>query len=133
MGSPLESPGHCSHLGGRNRVIEPVHQPRPARHLCPLPESGLPQKKILGTELKVPQVQPEEGPAPFFKYSPPQRRLGSGEGKEAKLPLLDFDLEALPELGPEVDHFLQESAGSSEEETGIGPLQNPWWKNTRGG
>ena len=27
-----------------------------------------------------------------------------------------MDLEALPELGPEVDHFLQEPAGSSGEE-----------------
>ena len=35
-----------------------------------------------------------------------------------KLPLLDFDLEPLPELGPEVDHFLQELAGSSEEDDG---------------
>ena len=35
---------------------------------------------------------------------------------EAKLPLLDFDLDRLPELGPEVDHFLQEPAGSLEED-----------------
>ena len=56
---------------------------------------------------------PEESPAPFFEYSPPWRGPESGEDEEA---LLDFDLEALPELGPEVDHFLQELAGSSEEE-----------------
>ena len=61
-------------------------------------------------------MPPEEGPAPFFKYSPLQRGPGSGEDKEAELPLLDFDLEDLPELGPEVNHFLQELAGSSEEE-----------------
>ena len=61
-------------------------------------------------------MQPEESPALFFKYSPPQRSPGSGEDEEAKLPLLDFDLEVLPELGPKVDHFLQKSAGSSEEE-----------------
>ena len=56
---------------------------------------------------------PEESPAPFFEYSPPRRGLESGEDKEA---LLDFDLEAPSELGPEVDHFLQEPAGSLEEE-----------------
>ena len=61
-------------------------------------------------------VWPEESPAPFFKYSPPQRGPGSGEEEKAKLALLDFDLEALPKLGPEVDHFLQELAGSLEEE-----------------
>ena len=59
---------------------------------------------------------PEESPSPFFKYSPSQRGPGSGENKEAELALLDFDLEALLELGPEVNHFLQESAGSWEEE-----------------
>ena len=55
----------------------------------------------------------EESPAPFFEYSPPWRGPESEEAEEA---LLDFDLEALPELGPEVDCFLQEPAGSSEEE-----------------
>ena len=54
-----------------------------------------------------------ESPAPYFEYSPPWRGPESEEDEEA---LLDFDLEALPELGPEVDHFLQELAGSSEEE-----------------
>ena len=63
-------------------------------------------------------MQPEESPAPFFEHSPPWRGPGSGEDEEAKLALLDFDLEALPELGLEVDCFLQELAGSSEEEDG---------------
>ena len=58
----------------------------------------------------------EESPAPTFKYSPPQWGPGSGEDKGAKLPLLDFDLEAPPVLGPEVSYFLQESAGSLEED-----------------
>ena len=58
----------------------------------------------------------EESPDPFFEYSPPQWGPGSGEDEEAKMPLLDFDLELLPELGPEVDCFLQDPAGSSEEE-----------------
>ena len=61
-------------------------------------------------------VWPEESPAPFFKYSPPQWGPGSGEDEEAELPLLDFDLELPPELGPEVDRFLQEPPGSLEEE-----------------
>ena len=62
------------------------------------------------------RVWPEESPVPFFEYSPPQWGPGSGEDKEAKPPLLDFDLEPPLELGPEVDHFLQEPAGSSEED-----------------
>ena len=62
------------------------------------------------------QVWPEEDPSPFFQYSLPQRGPGSEEEEEAELPLLDVDLEDLPELGPEVDHFLQESAWSLEEE-----------------
>ena len=55
-------------------------------------------------------------PSPFFEYSPPQWGPGSGEDEEAELPLLDFDLEPPPELGPEVDHLLQEPAGSMEED-----------------
>ena len=37
----------------------------------------------------------------------PQWSTGSGEDREAKPPLLDFDLEPLLELGPEVNCFLQ--------------------------
>ena len=62
------------------------------------------------------RVQLEKSPAHFFEYSPPHGSLLSGEDKEAKLPLLDFDLEAPPELGPEVNSFLQQLAGSSEED-----------------
>ena len=61
-------------------------------------------------------VQPEESPAPFVEHSSPWRGPGSGEDEEAELAVLDFDLEAPLELGPEVNHFLQETAGSSEEE-----------------
>ena len=61
-------------------------------------------------------MQPKESPVPFFKYRPSWRGPQSGEDEEAELNLLNFDLEALPELRPEVDHFLQELAGSSEEE-----------------
>ena len=78
-------------------------------------------------------MQLEEGHAPFFEYSPPQRGPGSGEDEEAELPLLDFDLEDLHELGPEVAHFLQESAGSLEEENRDRSSPEPQWKNTRGG
>ena len=55
----------------------------------------------------------EEHPAPFFEYSPPWRGPESGEDEEV---LLDFDLETLLEIGPEVNHFLQELASSLEEE-----------------
>ena len=66
-------------------------------------------------------MQPEKIPAPFFEYIPPWRGPGSGEDKEAKLSLQDFDLEALLELGPKVDCFLQELADSSEEEEQVLP------------
>ena len=58
-------------------------------------------------------MQPEECPAPYFEYIPPWRGPESEEDEEA---FLDFDLEAPLELGPEVDHFLWEPAGSLEEE-----------------
>ena len=58
----------------------------------------------------------EETPAPFFEYSSPQGGPELQEDRGAKLPLLDFHLEPPLELGPEVDHFLQEPAGSSEED-----------------
>ena len=61
-------------------------------------------------------MQLEESPASFFEYSPPWRGPRSGEDKEDESALLDFDLEAPPELGPEINPFLQELAGSSEEE-----------------
>ena len=97
-------------------MTELVHHPRPARHLCPLSELGLLQKKIPGTKQKAQQGAARGEPCFFFEYSAPQWGPGSGEDEEAKLPLLDFDLEALPELGPEVDCFLQELAGRSEED-----------------
>ena len=59
---------------------------------------------------------PEENPVPFFEYSPPQWGPGSEEDEEAELPLMHFELEPLPELGTEVNHFLQEPAGSLEED-----------------
>ena len=61
-------------------------------------------------------MQLEGSSTPFFEYNPSWRGPGSEEDKEAKPSLLDFDLEALLELGPKVNHFLQESAGSSEKD-----------------
>ena len=97
-------------------VTELVHHPRLARHPCPLQSWDCHRRRSWGWNRRCCRVWPEEGPGPFFKYSPPQRGSGSGEDEEAEPPLLDFDLEAPLELGPEVDHFLQESAGSLEEE-----------------
>ena len=56
---------------------------------------------------------PEESHAPYFEYHPPWRGPTSEEEEEA---LLDFDLEAPPELGLEVNCFLQGLAESLEEE-----------------
>ena len=58
-------------------------------------------------------MQLEESPASYFEYSPPWRGPESEKDKEA---LLDLDLKAPLELGPEIDSFLQESAGSLGEE-----------------
>ena len=57
--------------------------------------------------------QPEEGIAPYFKYNPPWRGPAY---EDNEVVLLDYDLEALPELELEVDHFLQGLAESSGEE-----------------
>ena len=95
-------------------MAEPVHHPGPVRGPYPFQEPGLLQTKDLrdgtgGTtgcgwrralSLSLNTVHPWRGP----------------ESEEDEGALLDFDLEALLELGPEVNHFLQELAGSSEEE-----------------
>ena len=75
-------------------------------------------------------MQPKESPTPYFEYSPPWRGPDSEEDEEA---LLDLDLEALLELGPEADHFVQEPAGSSRKRIGRGPPQNPLWRISRVG
>ena len=58
-------------------------------------------------------VQPEESHAPYFKYNPPWRGPASEEDEEA---VPDFNLEAPPELGLEVNCFLQGLAESLGEE-----------------
>ena len=58
-------------------------------------------------------MQSEESPAPYFEYNPPWRGPASKEDEEA---LLDFDLEAPLELGPDVDHFLREPADTLGED-----------------
>ena len=65
---------------------------------------------------EVPQGLARGESCPFFEYSPPWWGPVSREDEEAELPLLDFSLELPSELGPEVDHFPQELAGSLEEE-----------------
>ena len=59
------------------------------------------------------QVQLEDCHAPYFKYHPSWRGSESKGDMEA---MEDFNLEDLPELGPEVICFLQGSVESSEEE-----------------
>ena len=59
------------------------------------------------------QVWPDDCHAPYFEYHTPWRGPESEEDKEAPM---DFDLEALLELGPEVDCFLWGPAKSLEEE-----------------
>ena len=75
-------------------------------------------------------VQPEDCHAPYFEYHPPWRGLESGEDEEAPL---DFNLEAAPELGPEVNCFLWGPAKSSEEEDRKMSSPNLWWKSWRVG
>ena len=58
-------------------------------------------------------VQLEESHAPYFKYHSPWKGPESKEDEEA---LLDFNLEALLELGPEVNCFLWGPAESLGEE-----------------
>ena len=60
--------------------------------------------------------------APYFEYHPPWRGLEPKEDEEASA---EFDLETLPELGLEVNHFLQGPAESSEEEDRGMPSPEP--------
>ena len=50
-------------------------------------------------------------------HSPPWWGPGTPEGKKAELPFLEFHLGPPPELGPEVNHFLQEPACRSREDS----------------
>ena len=52
-GSPSEGPGYHGHLGGRDRVTEPVHHLGLIRGPYPLQGWGLLQREILGTEEEV--------------------------------------------------------------------------------
>ena len=121
----MEGPGYHSHLGGRDRAAEPVHHIGPVRGLYPLQELGLLQTEILGMEQEVPLGVAIETPAPYFEYNPPWRGPAPEEEEEA---LLDFDLEALLELGPEVNCFLQGLADSLGRRIGRGPPQNLLWR-----
>ena len=58
----------------------------------------------------------EESPIHSPTHSPPWWGLETSEDEEAELPFLEFDLEPPPELGPDVDHFLQELASKSRED-----------------
>ena len=68
------------------------------------------------------QVWPEDCHAPYFEYHPYQKGSESEGNKEAPK---DFNLEDPPELGPEVDCFLQGPVKSSEEENMKTPSPKP--------
>ena len=110
----FEGPSYRGHLG-EDREAEPVHHPRPARHLCPLLESWL-LKKMLEMKQEVLQGLAGGEPCPLLWVQPSPVGSRIWEDKEAELPLLDFNLEPPQELGPEVDCFLQELAGSLEKD-----------------
>ena len=70
-------------------------------------------------------------------HSPPWWGLGTPEDEEDELTFLEFDLGPPPELGPEVDHFLQEPAHDSREDSKSNSSSEPpvedykrwvtWW------
>ena len=70
------------------------------------------RRRSWGQSRRCHRVWPEESPALSPEYSPPQWGPKSGEGEEARLPFLDFNLEPSLELGPDINCFLQEPAGS---------------------
>ena len=67
-------------------------------------------------------MQPEDCCAPYFEYHPPWRSLESNKDEEA--PVV-FNLEALSEIGPEVNCFLWGPAKGSEEEDRKMPSPEP--------
>ena len=98
--------------------------------------------KSRGWKRRHDQVWLEECHAPYFEYHLPWRCSGSQEDEEAPM---DSDLEAPPELGPEVNCFLQglskssgeEDRGMSSPETLVEELENwviwrAWMQDTPG-
>ena len=72
---------------------------------------------ILGVEQEVLQGLTRGLPHPFPCVQPSPDAPGTLEDKEAELPFLEFDLGPPPELGPEVNHFLQELTSKSREDS----------------
>ena len=60
----------------------------------------------------------ENSPVHSPEHSPPQWGPGAWEDEEAELPFLEFDLGLPPELGPDINHFLQQPASSARKESG---------------
>ena len=83
---------------------------------APIPRVATTEEKVPGAEQEAPQALLEESPVHSPMHSPPQWDLETLEDKEAELPFLEFDLGPLPELGPDIDHFLQEPARKSRED-----------------
>ena len=84
---------------------------------CPPPRVGItaeedPREGTRGTA----GCSPSRALSPSLNTALPRGVQDLGRTKRTEPPLLDFNLKALLELGPEIDCFLQELAGSSEEE-----------------
>ena len=69
-------------------------------------------------------VWPEESHAPYFEYNTPWR----GPASEDEEALLDFNLEALLGLGPEVTTSSRGWLKAQGRRIGGHPPQNPLWR-----
>ena len=81
----------------------------------PTPEAGITvmDRGLGGRRGDTTRCSQRRAMTPYFEYQPSWRDPESMEDEEAPV---DVDLGAPPELGLEVDHFLQGSAKSLEEE-----------------
>ena len=67
----------------------------------------------------------EDSPVHSPEHSPPQWSPGAWEEEGAEPPFLEFDLGLPPELGPDVNCFLQEPASSTREGSGSDSSPKP--------
>ena len=112
-GSPLESLATVAALKEKiERLSQSITRGWPDGHTYSQSHDHH-RRRSWGWSRRCCTVRPEESRALPSEYSPTWWGPGSGEDEEARLPFLDFDLRPLPELGPEVNQFLQELACST--------------------
>ena len=114
-GGPSMGPSSYSRVAGEDWKAEPVCHQGPARCPCPFLELWPLEEKVPGAEQEVLQGLTGGQSLPFPHTQPSLMGPKTLEDEEAEQPFLEFDLGPPPELGPDVNCFLQELANKSRE------------------